>query len=119
MHTDFRRLTMASVLDFFKRLRCGELKVYGKLPGRKLLEAASEYAAAALLREGELRNKIDRERDRADYERSRRERCSWEEYCSMTGTPIDALGSLGQCIGATSGDPRDADDDDYSEFFAK
>lgn len=119
MHTDFRRLTMASVLDFFKRLRCGELKVYGKLTGRKLLEAASEYAAAALLREGELRNRIDRERDRADYERSRRERCSWEEYCAMTGTPIDALGSLGQCIGATSGDPRDADDDDYSEFFAK
>ena len=121
-HTDFRRLTMASVLDFFKRLRCGELKVYGKLTGRKLLEAASEYAAAALIREGERRNEIDREREREEYERHRAEAVTWEQYCEMTGTPHDALGSLGQCIGATSDDPRDAadfDDDDYSEFFAR
>lgn len=61
-----RMLTMASVLQFFRKLRCGEIRIYGQLTPHKLVTAFSDYAVETRQREIEIIDLLERRRLREE-----------------------------------------------------
>jgi hypothetical protein len=87
-----RKLTWASIVGFFFRLKCGEFEIYGKVTPRKILEAFRRYAGEQLAREHRLAYEQE-QRERT--EREKREeadpkgRTAYAELLRQRGLPDD------------------------------
>lgn len=81
----FRLLSMASILRFFHLLKCGEFDIYGKVTPRKILEAFRKYAVEQQAIENRIHYEIEKERSEREAEESRRNACTWEDFCAKQG----------------------------------
>lgn len=98
-------LTLASVLGFFYRLKCGEFDIYGKVTPRKVLEAFRKYATEQQAKENRIAFEQEQRLKAEEDERHRRESVSWEEFAERNG--IDPEGGMAGYIARQAAEYRE------------
>lgn len=85
----FRTISMAGIIGFFYRLKCGEFDIYGQVNPRRILEVMHRYAQNQQELEYRISTRIEQEQRQAEEAARERDLIPWPEVAARHGIDLE------------------------------